>query len=125
MVVGEPPSSPAAGVAADGVVMGHDIDRRPRRPRVPVRVLDGGDIVFTAGADTGKGWALARERRPSLVVDDEQPPVGGRHMGEGRPRSSVPATACPASCWCGSTQPTSSPGSTSLSEHLCGAFSMR
>ena len=72
-------------------------------------VLDGGDIVFNTGADTGKGKALARECRASLVVDDEDPPfsfvkvdgtvtlsddldevrrfatvIGGRYMGEGR-----------------------------------------
>jgi hypothetical protein len=37
-------------------------------------VLDGGDIVFNTGADTGKGKALAREGRASLVVDEEAPP---------------------------------------------------
>jgi PPOX class probable F420-dependent enzyme len=37
-------------------------------------VVDGGDIVFNTGADTGKGRALAREGRASLVVDDETPP---------------------------------------------------
>jgi PPOX class probable F420-dependent enzyme len=72
-------------------------------------VLDGGDIVFNTGADTGKGRALAREGRASLVVDEEAPPysfvkvdgtvslsddldevrrfattIGGRYMGEHR-----------------------------------------
>lgn len=72
-------------------------------------VLDGGDIVFNTGADTGKGRALAREGRASLVVDEEAPPysfvkvdgtvtleddldvvrrfatvIGGRYMGAGR-----------------------------------------
>ena len=72
-------------------------------------VLDGGDIVFNTGADTGKGKALAREARASLVVDEEAPPysfvkvdgtvglsddldevrhfatlIGGRYMGEDR-----------------------------------------
>lgn len=37
-------------------------------------VLDGADLVFNTGADTGKGKALAREGRASLVVDDETPP---------------------------------------------------
>lgn len=37
-------------------------------------VLDGDDVVFNTGADTGKGRALAREGRASLVVDDEAPP---------------------------------------------------
>lgn len=37
-------------------------------------VLDGDDIVFNTGADTGKGRALAREGRASMVVDDETPP---------------------------------------------------
>ena len=71
--------------------------------------LDGGDVVFNTGADTGKGRALAREGRASLVVDDDEPPfsfvkvdgsvtlsddlpevrrfatrIGGRYMGEDR-----------------------------------------
>ena len=72
-------------------------------------VLDGDDLVFTTGGDTGKGRALAREGRASLVVDLEEPPyayvkvdgtvtisddldevhrfatlAGGRYMGEDR-----------------------------------------
>jgi PPOX class probable F420-dependent enzyme len=72
-------------------------------------VIDGDDIVFNTGADTGKGRALAREGRASLVVDDEVPPfsfvkvdgpvtlhddldevrrlatiIGGRYMGADR-----------------------------------------
>lgn len=72
-------------------------------------VVDGDDVVFNTGADTGKGRALAREGRASLVVDDETPPfsfvkvdgtvtlsddldevrrfatvIGGRYMGEDR-----------------------------------------
>jgi PPOX class probable F420-dependent enzyme len=72
-------------------------------------VLDGDDVVFNTGADTGKGRALAREGRASLVVDDERPPfsfvkidgtvtlhddldevrrfatiIGGRYMGADR-----------------------------------------
>lgn len=72
-------------------------------------VLDGDDVVFNTGADTGKGRALAREGRASLVVDEEAPPfsfvkldgpatlsddldevrrfatiIGGRYMGEDR-----------------------------------------
>jgi PPOX class probable F420-dependent enzyme len=39
-------------------------------------VLDGNDVVFNTGADTGKGRALAREARASMVVDDEVPPFG-------------------------------------------------
>ncbi len=72
-------------------------------------VLDGGDVVFNTGSGTGKGRALAREGRASLVVDDQEPPfsfvkvdgpvmlsddlpevrrfatrIGGRYMGEDR-----------------------------------------
>ncbi len=71
--------------------------------------LDGDDIVFNTGADTGKGKSLVREGRASLVVDDEAPPfsfvkvdgpvtvsddldevrrfatvIGGRYMGADR-----------------------------------------
>ena len=37
-------------------------------------VLDGDDLVFNTGSSTGKGRALAREGRASLVVDDQTPP---------------------------------------------------
>jgi PPOX class probable F420-dependent enzyme len=72
-------------------------------------VLDGDDVVFNTGADTGKGRALTREGRVSMVVDDEAPPfsfvkldgpvtlhddldevrrfatiIGGRYMGADR-----------------------------------------
>jgi PPOX class probable F420-dependent enzyme len=72
-------------------------------------MIDGDDIVFNTGADTGKGRALAREGRASLVVDDQTPPysfvkvdgpitlhddldevrrvatiIGGRYMGADR-----------------------------------------
>ena len=72
-------------------------------------VLDGGDVVFTTGASTVKGFALRRDGRVSLCVDDERPPfayvhidgratisedpaelrrfatlIGGRYMGEDR-----------------------------------------
>lgn len=72
-------------------------------------VLDGDDLVFNTGSDTGKGRALAREGRASLVVDDQVPPfsfvkvdgtislsddgdevrrfaalIGGRYMGADR-----------------------------------------
>ena len=72
-------------------------------------VIDGDDIVFNTGAATGKGRALAREGRASLVVDDDVPPfsfvkvdgpvtlhddlkevrrlatvIGGRYMGADR-----------------------------------------
>lgn len=72
-------------------------------------VLDGDDIVFNTHSSSGKGKALAREGRASLVVDDQTPPysfvkvdgpitisddldevrrfatlIGGRYMGEER-----------------------------------------
>jgi PPOX class probable F420-dependent enzyme len=72
-------------------------------------VLDGDDLVFNTGSSTGKGRALAREGRASLVVDDQMPPysfvkidgtislsddgdkvrrfaalIGGRYMGADR-----------------------------------------
>lgn len=72
-------------------------------------VLDGDDIVINTGADTGKGKALARQGRASMVVDEEAPPyafvkvdgpvslsddldevrrfatiIGGRYMGDDR-----------------------------------------
>lgn len=72
-------------------------------------VLDGDDLVFNTGSSTGKGRALAREDRASLVVDDQIPPysfvkvdgtismsddadevrrfaalIGGRYMGADR-----------------------------------------
>jgi len=37
-------------------------------------VLDGDDLVFNTGSGTGKGRALVREGRASLVVDDQVPP---------------------------------------------------
>lgn len=37
-------------------------------------VLDGEDLVFNTHSDSGKGRALAREGRASLVVDDQVPP---------------------------------------------------
>ena len=70
-------------------------------------VRDGDDLVFTTGADTVKGKAIARDPRVALCVDDQQPPysyvmvegvaelsadleemlrwatrIGGRYMGE-------------------------------------------
>lgn len=70
-------------------------------------LLDGSDIVFMTATDSGKGRALARTGRASLVVDMEEPPyafvkidgsvsltkdapdlldwatrIGGRYMGE-------------------------------------------
>lgn len=72
-------------------------------------VLDGDDLVFNTGVDSGKARALAREGRASLAVDDPVPPysfakidgtvslsddrdevrhfatlIGGRYMGAGR-----------------------------------------
>jgi PPOX class probable F420-dependent enzyme len=37
-------------------------------------VLDGDDVIFTTGATTLKGKAIARDPRVALVVDDERPP---------------------------------------------------
>jgi PPOX class probable F420-dependent enzyme len=36
--------------------------------------LDGDDLIFTTGADTLKGRAIARTGRVALCVDDERPP---------------------------------------------------
>ena len=36
--------------------------------------LDGADIIFNTHSDSGKGKALKREGRASLVVDLEEPP---------------------------------------------------
>jgi len=72
-------------------------------------VIDGDDVVFNTGADTGKGRALARRGMASFVVDDQMPPfsfvkidgsitlhddldevrrlatiIGGRYMGPDR-----------------------------------------
>ena len=85
--------------------------RRDGRPHVvPIWFdLDGGVVVFTTGADTVKGRAIARDGRVSLCVDDEAPPfafvtiegeahsdpdrgellrwatrIGGRYMGADR-----------------------------------------
>ena len=64
-------------------------------------VIDGDDIVFNTGSDTGKGRALAREGRASLVV---VPTV---------PRSTANATVCPANSSCACTHRRSLPLSTS------------
>jgi PPOX class probable F420-dependent enzyme len=37
-------------------------------------VLDGDDLLFNTGAKTLKGFALARDPRVALCVDDERPP---------------------------------------------------
>lgn len=72
-------------------------------------MLDGEDLVFNTDSASGKGRALAREGRASLVVDDQVPPysfvkvdgtislsddrdevrrfaalIGGRYMGADR-----------------------------------------
>jgi PPOX class probable F420-dependent enzyme len=36
--------------------------------------MDGDQIVFTTGAGSGKGRALRRDPRISLVIQDERPP---------------------------------------------------
>ena len=46
-------------------------------------VLDGDDFVFTTGATTTKGYALRRDGRAAICVDDDRPPFafverGGR-----------------------------------------------
>jgi nitroimidazol reductase NimA-like FMN-containing flavoprotein (pyridoxamine 5'-phosphate oxidase superfamily) len=53
-------------------------------------VLDGDDVVFNTGAGTGKGRALMREGRASLVVDDEAP--------RRRLRSAASAGLSPLTC---------------------------
>jgi PPOX class probable F420-dependent enzyme len=37
-------------------------------------VLDGDDFVFTTGATTTKGYALRRDGRAAICVDDDRPP---------------------------------------------------
>ena len=81
------------------------------------------EVAFNTGAETAKGRALRGHRRVSLLVDDETPPfsfvkltgrvtlredlvevracatrIGGAIWVSTEPRSSVPATACWASC---------------------------
>jgi PPOX class probable F420-dependent enzyme len=50
--------------------------RRDGRPHVaPVWVaLDGDRLVFTTGADTAKGLAIARDPRVAVCFDDDRPP---------------------------------------------------
>jgi PPOX class probable F420-dependent enzyme len=50
--------------------------RKDGRPHVaPVWFdLDGDDLVFTTGRDTAKGYALRRDPRVALCVDDDRPP---------------------------------------------------
>jgi PPOX class probable F420-dependent enzyme len=52
--------------------------RADGRPHVaPVGfLLDGEELVFTTGEDTGKGRNLARDGQVALCVDDERPPYG-------------------------------------------------
>ncbi len=82
-------------------------DGRPHVAPVWYEIDDAGGIVFTTGATTVKGYALRRDPRLSLCVDDERPPfafvmvegvahlsddleqvlhwatrIGGRYMGE-------------------------------------------
>ena len=37
-------------------------------------VLDGDDVIFTTGATTTKGYALRRDGRVAICVDDDRPP---------------------------------------------------
>lgn len=37
-------------------------------------IVDDGVLVFNTGADTAKGRALSRDRRLTILVDDERPP---------------------------------------------------
>ncbi|RPA64742.1 PPOX class F420-dependent oxidoreductase [Gordonia oryzae] len=37
-------------------------------------IVDDGVLVFNTGADTAKGRALSRDRRLTVLVDDERPP---------------------------------------------------
>ncbi|QTI69516.1 PPOX class F420-dependent oxidoreductase [Gordonia sp. L191] len=37
-------------------------------------IVDNGVLVFNTGADTAKGRALSRDRRLTILVDDERPP---------------------------------------------------
>ncbi|MGX7693951.1 PPOX class F420-dependent oxidoreductase [Gordonia polyisoprenivorans] len=37
-------------------------------------IVDDGILVFNTGADTAKGRALSRDRRLTILVDDERPP---------------------------------------------------
>jgi PPOX class probable F420-dependent enzyme len=39
-------------------------------------VVEGDDVLFTTGADTAKGRAIARDPRLVLTVDLEEPPYG-------------------------------------------------
>jgi PPOX class probable F420-dependent enzyme len=84
-------------------------DGRPHVAPVWYDVDDDGTLVFTTGATTAKGYALQRDPRLSLCVDDERPPfafvmvegvahlstdlddvlrwatrIGGRYMGADR-----------------------------------------
>jgi hypothetical protein len=49
-------------------------DGRPHVAPVWYDLDDDGTIVFTTGATTAKGFALRRDPRLSLCIDDEQPP---------------------------------------------------
>jgi PPOX class probable F420-dependent enzyme len=87
-------------------------DGRPHVAPVWYDLDDDGTIVFTTGATTAKGYALRRDPRLSLCVDDEQPPfafvmvegvadlsgdldavlhwatrIGGRYMGDDQAES--------------------------------------
>jgi len=52
------------------------VTRRDGSPYVlPVWfLLDGDDVIFMTGADTLRGRALRRDRRASMLVDEERPP---------------------------------------------------
>ena len=113
------------------------LGRLRRRPHVaPIWfVVEDGDILFVTSAEAGKSRAL-RARPPHLAgrrrrrapyafakvdgtVEITEDPdellrvatlVGGRYMGADQAEAYGPATACPASAWCG-CGPRASPAS--------------
>jgi PPOX class probable F420-dependent enzyme len=67
--------------------------RQDGRPHVvPVWVvLDGDDLLFTAGERTAKVKAMRRDERVAILFDDEQPPFSfrprrGHRQADRRPR---------------------------------------
>ena len=95
--------------ARPGILATTRQDGRPHVAPIWYALDDDGTIVFTTGAETGKGRTLARTGRAALCVDDDQPPfafvtiegavslsddldevrrwasvIGGRYMGADR-----------------------------------------